>query len=85
MYEVAYSKRADRTLLKIPRHLAQRIRVKLSQIANDPYGQHNNVTKLRDRPGYRLRIGDWRVIYVVQDAQLLVLVLEIGTRGDIYR
>jgi len=84
MYEVAYSKRADRTLHKIPHHLARRIRVKLSQIAFDPYGRHNNVTKLQDRPGFRLRAGDWRVIYEVHDEQLVVLVLEIGTRGDIY-
>jgi mRNA interferase RelE/StbE len=33
----------------------------------------------------RIRIGDWRIIYVVHDAELLVLVIKIGHRGDVYR
>ena len=33
----------------------------------------------------RLRIGDWRVIYRVQNDQLLILVIKIGHRGDVYR
>jgi mRNA interferase RelE/StbE len=45
----------------------------------------NNVTKLQNRDGFRLRIGDWRVIYEVQDQQLVILVLKIGSRGEVYR
>ena len=85
MYTIIFAKRAYRTLRKIPRNTSGLIREKLEQIAADPYAQHNNVTKLQNRPGYRLRIGDWRVIYEVQDDKLIVLVLKIGTRGDVYR
>ena len=40
--------------------------------------------KLQGREGYRLRIGDWRVIYELHDDELVMLVLELGARGGIY-
>jgi mRNA interferase RelE/StbE len=85
MYRVTYTKQAERSLLKIPRNLALRLREKLAQIALDPYGQHNNVTKLQNRDGYRLRVGDWRVIYEIHDGELIILVLKIAPRGSVYR
>ncbi len=85
MYKVTYTKKAERALSKIPRNHALRIRKKLNQVALNPYGQHNNVTKLQDRPGYRLRVGDWRIIYRLHDGRLVILVMKIGPRGNIYR
>ncbi|MCP4360710.1 MAG: type II toxin-antitoxin system RelE/ParE family toxin [Chloroflexi bacterium] len=85
MYEVTYLKQAERKLLKMPRNLSKRIRKKLGQIAENPYAQHNNVTKLRNHPGYRLRVGDWRVIYEIQDGELIILVVKIAPRGEVYR
>lgn len=85
MYEIVFSRRALKELSKLPKDVIQRIREKLEQIALDPYGQHNNVTKLTNRPGYRLHIGDWRVIYELQDDQLVILVLRIASRGEVYR
>jgi mRNA interferase RelE/StbE len=61
------------------------MRRRLDQIAKDPYAQYANVTKLQNRAGYRLRVGDWRVIYDVQEHQLVILVIKVGSRGDIYR
>ncbi len=85
MYSIAYSKQAAKTLRKLPRNWAQRIRENLEEVAQAPYGQHQNVTKLQGRSGYRLRAGDWRIIYLVQDEQLIVAVLKIGPRGSIYQ
>lgn len=84
IYEIIFTKQAAKSLRRLPRNLVQLIREKLAQIAVNPYGQHNNVTKLQNRPGYRLRIGDWRVIYEIKDDQLIILVLKIGSRGEVY-
>jgi mRNA interferase RelE/StbE len=61
------------------------MRKRLDRIAKDPYAQYVNVTKLQNRAGYRLRVGDWRVIYDVQEDELIILVLKVGLRGEIYR
>lgn len=85
MYQLTYLKRAERALLDMPRPTAILIRDKLRQLAVDPYATNNNVTKLQGREGYRLRVGDWRVIYEIRDECLTILVLDIGPRGGIYR
>jgi mRNA interferase RelE/StbE len=85
MYEIFFTKQSDRALRKMPRNKSNLIRDKLAVIANDPYAQHNNVTKLQNRSGYRLRVGDWRIIYEIQNDKLVILVLKIAPRGEIYR
>jgi mRNA interferase RelE/StbE len=67
------------------RNVAVSIREKLEQIAQNPYEQHATVTKLQNRPGYRLRVGDWRVIYEIQNEHLVILVLKIAPRGEVYQ
>ena len=84
MYSVTFTKQALQTLRRIPRNIANLIREKIDILAADPYAPHNNVTKLVGRSGYRLRVGDWRVIYELQDGQLVMLVIRIGPRGEVY-
>ena len=85
MYRILFTKQADKTFRKMPRNTAQIIREKLAQLAVDPYARNPNVTKLQGRPGYRLRVGDWRVIYEIEDDWLIILVLKIAPRGGAYR
>lgn len=85
MYKLTYLKRAEKALLAMPRTTALLIRDKLRQLAVAPHAPNNNVTKLQGREGYRLRVGDWRVIYEIRDDRLVILVLDIGPRGGIYR
>ena len=49
-----------------------------------PYARHNNVTTLQGRDGYRLRVGDRRVVYDVQGDLLALVALELNTRRGIY-
>ncbi len=56
---------------------------KIAGLARDPFGAAN-VRKLVGQPGYRLRVGDWRVIYDVEQGRLVVRVLRIGPRAGVY-
>ena len=85
MYKIILAKRAVKALQKMPQKTAVLIWEKLTQVANDPFAGHLNTTKLQGRPGYRLRVGDWRVIYEIKNDELVVLVLKIATRGEVYR
>ena len=85
MYRILFTKQADKMLRKMSRTTARLIREKLAHLAVDPYAQNPNVTKLQGRPGYRLRVGDWRVIYDIQNDELVILVLKIASRGGVYR
>ena len=81
--KVAYSKAAIRALKRIPGNDGKRIREKIEAYAADPASQANNVVRLQGREGYRLRVGDWRVI-LDSDGSVLD-VLAIGPRGGIYK
>ena len=84
MYRVVTTKSFDKALARLPLNLQKRIVAKIKEVAVDPYAPNNNLTKLQGRDGYRLRVGDWRVIYELQDERLVMLVLDVGPRGDIY-
>jgi mRNA interferase RelE/StbE len=82
MKQVVFHAPALRTLARIPRNEADRLRRKIYQYADDPSAVKANVKKLQGRAGFRLRVGNWRVIF---DENGDVLdVLEIGSRGSIY-
>jgi len=85
MYQIFFTRQANRALQKMSRNKARLIREKLDQLAQDPYARNPNLTKLQGRSGYRLRVGDWRVIYEVEDDRLVILVLKIAPRGEVYR
>ena len=69
----------------MPRNTANLIREKLVQIARDPFAPIPNAKKLQDRSGYRLRVGDWRVIYEIDKDEVVIIVLKIAPRGEVYR
>jgi mRNA interferase RelE/StbE len=85
MYRILFTRQADKALRKMPRNTAQLIREKLDQLAQDPFVRNPNVLRLQDRPGYKLRVGDWRVIYEVGDDRLMIFVLRIAPCGGVYR
>ncbi len=84
MYQVKYSPRASRDLERLPQSVAQRISTKADTLANNP--RPPGTTKLSGKPDrYRVRAGDYRIIYRIEDDVLLVLVVTIGDRKDVYR
>ena len=85
MYEVRYQKHAARQLLHMQREVAKRIRARIEAVAANPYGRHPNVTRLSGRDGFRLRAGDWRVVYTLDDGRQQMLVAKIDRRERVYR
>lgn len=84
MYEVLRSKEADKALRRMPKNVALRIIGKIEALAVDPHAQNNNVKKLQGSPYFRLRVGDFRVIYEIQDERLVILLIAVRSRGGAY-
>lgn len=84
MYQVEYSKQAIRTLRRIPANTSRLIREKITLLAENPLAMPR-VKKLTNAEGYRLRVGDWWVLYLLDGTRLLVMVTEIGPRGRVYK
>jgi len=85
-YAFRWRERAVRQLRAIPQPAALTILQALAPLGDDPRRLDANVKKLtgyEDR--YRLRVGDYRVIYEIMDEQLVILVVGVGHRREIYR
>lgn len=85
MFNIEYSREAAKTLRSIPRNVSNTIRSKIEQLAVDPFSPNNNIKKLTGIPGYRLRMGDWRIIYEIYDDRLVILVIAVAPRGGVYK
>jgi mRNA interferase RelE/StbE len=80
---VELSKRAAKALRKLDRTAQARLLAALALLQGDP--RPSSAKALTGHPGYlRIRVGDYRVVYTVEDARLLVLVLAAGHRSSIY-
>ncbi len=84
VWSIEFSRDAAKTLLRMPTNTAALIRKKIDLLAQAPFAPNANVKALRGRPAFRLRVGDWRVIYELDHGRIVVLVLDIGPRGSIY-
>lgn len=84
MHSIEYTKHAVKALASMPSTVRMLVKSKIEALAADPLGAAN-VRKLVGRPGYRLRVGDWRVIYTLDSGRLVILVLDIGARGGVYK
>ncbi len=85
-YKVQVNKRYLKDFEKIPKRDREQIRKSVLSLADNP--RPDGYKKLKGgskEPVYRIRFGDYRVIYTVRDDVLLVLVIEVGHRKDIYK
>ncbi len=82
--EIRYSKKALKYLLKLQPKLRDRIRNTIRKIA-DGNTQGQNIVVMQDVNAFRVRIGDYRVIYEINDDELVLIVIKIGARGDVYK
>ena len=82
-YDIEFRPAALRELRKIDRSTQPRIRGAIALLAQDPRPPASR--QLRGRDGYRLRVGDYRIIYTIDDGVLLIVVVTIGHRREVYR
>ena len=83
-YAVRYESAPLKSLGKLPPNIRERIREKVRSLENDP--RPPGVKKLKGMTDYyRIRVGDYRVIYTIEDKILLVIVVQVGHRGEVYR
>ena len=85
MHRLKYRKQARNYLARLPLKIKSAIIDSLHQIAADPDHTKFNIKALKGRVGFRLRIGQYRIIYTRHDEYLIIEVVKIGSRGDIYK
>lgn len=81
-YRIELRPAAVRALRKPDPSVRPRIQGAIAMLAQDP--RPPGARPLRGRPGLRVRVGDYRIIYTVEDEVLLVVVITLGHRRDVY-
>lgn len=81
MYEIEFSETAEKQLYKLERDTQVRIISTLERIRIKPYP---HVKKLVGSDYFRLRVGDYRVILDIKESKLLIFIIEVGHRKNIY-
>ncbi len=82
-YTVVVTDKVRKIILKLPRQIAAKIETSLLKLEENP--RPADCKKLKGRAGYRIRVGDYRIIYEIEDNILRVIVIDLGHRKDIYR
>jgi len=82
-YTVVVTKSAQKQLLALPVEVRSRVTERIEALGKAP--RPADVKKLRGREGWRIRLGDYRVIYEIHDRILRVIVINVGHRREIYR
>jgi mRNA interferase RelE/StbE len=81
-YRIELRPAAVRALKKLDPPIRRRIQGAITLLAEDP--RPPAARTLRGRPGFRVRVGDYRILYTVEDDVLLIVVVTVGHRRDVY-
>jgi mRNA interferase RelE/StbE len=83
-YRIEYSPRGRRQFRALSRQVQQRLTPRIEALAEEP--RPHGVIQLAGEEGlYRIRVGDYRIIYAIKDDVLLVLIVSVGHRSEVYR
>ena len=85
MYQLKYRRQARNYLARLPYKIKSKIVDKLHEIKENPDNPNLDIDKLERELGYRLRVGQYRIIYTRDRDQLIIEVIKIRPRGDIYK
>ena len=83
-YRIEVKKSAAKALKKIPKPDLKRIGMAIDDLSENP--PDPDTTKMRgNNPFHKIRVGNYRIVYEIYDDKLLILIIKIGHRKDIYR
>ena len=82
MYSIEFSITSQKQIYKLSKDIQKRIILALERIRITPYP---HVKKLVGNPYFRFRVGDYRVILDIKESRLIIFVIEVGHRSDIYK
>jgi mRNA interferase RelE/StbE len=83
VYRLEVSHAAHRQIIKLPASTQDRVNHAIALLAENP--RHPGYKKLTEREGFRVRVGDYRILYQIDDSAKLVIVYRVMARGDVYR
>ena len=81
-FEVEFRKSVEKDLRSIPRKDQVRIMLRISELASEP--RPASCKQLSGQERYRVRQGDYRILYEINDGKLIVVVVKVGNRRDVY-
>ena len=83
-YEIIITKSIQKQLANLPNNIQERVYEKIAQLAEEP--RPDGVVKLKGYDNeYRIRIGDYRLVYEIRDEQLIVLLVQCKHHRDVYK
>ncbi len=85
MYQIEIKSSAEKYLSKIPYKYHEKVKEKIDGLARNPFPPGCKKLKAPEKDQYSIRAGQYRVIYEVHEDELLILVVKIGHRKDVYR
>jgi mRNA interferase RelE/StbE len=83
-YEIEWKRAAIKELQKLPRPIISKIVSAVGNLASNPY-PHGVRKLVSTENSYRIRVGDYRVLYNIVETKLIIEVIRVGHRKDIYR
>lgn len=82
MYTIVIEKDVIKQLTRIPSFDYKKIKAEINGLADNP--RPHGYLKLKGRPGYRIRVGNYRIIYEIEDKVLTIFILTVAHRKDVY-
>ncbi|OGU77357.1 MAG: hypothetical protein A2499_04230 [Stygiobacter sp. RIFOXYC12_FULL_38_8] len=82
-FVVLIPKKVEKQIAALPVEVIERVLLLLGGLTNNPFPQ--NSKKLKNRNGYRLRIGEYRIIYEINENERSIIVLRVAHRKEVYK
>lgn len=85
MYKILYSQQSVKFIKKLDSKRQEKVKTRMEQVAKDPFAHDPNLNKIKEMThGYRLRIGDIRLVYETNSKELQIIVWKTDWRGSVY-